>query len=285
MKKIMFPLILFFLGLGPIQAQKAPYLIYNAKGKKVPYKKMLKALEKKDIVLFGELHNNPIAHWLQYELTSDLHRKVPLILGAEMIEADDQRQLDAYLDGKIDYRALDSTARLWGNHKTDYAPLVDFAREKKLRFIATNVPRRHAGLVHKGGGFQALDSLAPGERAWMPPLPIPFDPELPGYRNIRVMMGDHGTQSLVMAQALKDATMAHFILENYSPGSLFIHYNGAYHSNHYEGILWYLKQWAPERSYGTISTVSQEDVHKLEKENIGLADFIICVDVHMTTTY
>src|SRR5690606_29990523 len=134
MKKTIFLSILLILGmgLGRVQAQKAAYRIYNAKGKKVSYEKMVRTLAKKDIVLFGELHNNPIAHWLQWELSSDLLPKAPLILGAEMIEADNQRELDAYLAGTIDYKPLDSTARLWGNHKTDYAPLVDFARDKKL---------------------------------------------------------------------------------------------------------------------------------------------------------
>lgn len=277
--------LILALGLGPIHAQKVPYEIYNAKGKKVSYGKMLRTLAKKDMVLFGELHNNPIAHWLQYELTSDLYGKRPLILGAEMIEADNQGELNAYLQGKIDYKTLDSTARLWSNHKTDYAPLVDFAKDKKIDFVATNVPRRYASMVHQGGGFQVLDSLGGKEKSWIAPLPIAFDPELPGYRNILVMMGDHASPALVMAQALKDATMAHFILDGYRKGRLFIHYNGAYHSDHYEGILWYLKRQRPDLAYGTISTVSQEDVRKLEGEHVGLADFIICVDRNMTTTY
>lgn len=65
MKKTLL-LLAFTLSLLTVSAQKAPYIIYNAKGKKVSYKKMLKTLEDKDMVLFGELHNNPIAHWLQY---------------------------------------------------------------------------------------------------------------------------------------------------------------------------------------------------------------------------
>lgn len=284
MNKLLF-LFTFSLCLTFGFAQKAPYMIYNAKGKKVSYEKMLKSLEEKDMVLFGELHNNPIAHWLQYELTSDLHTKRPLILGAEMVEADNQDELNDYLSGKIDYKTLDSTARLWGNHKTDYAPLVDFAKDKKLVFVASNVPRRYASQVYKGGGFQALDTLTQEEKSWIAPLPIAYDPELPGYKNMLAMMGDHATPSIVMAQAIKDATMAHFILENYTEGSLFIHYNGAYHSNDREGIVWYLKKDRPDLAYGTISTVSQENVHKLEAENIGLADFIICVDSNMTTTY
>lgn len=284
MKKLLF-LFTFTLCLTFGFAQKAPYVIYNAKGKKVSYEKMVKSLEEKDMVLFGELHNNPISHWLQYELTADLYTKKPLILGAEMVEADNQDELDAYLAGTIDYKALDTTARLWNNHKTDYAPLVDFAKDKKLAFVASNVPRRYANLVYKGGGFQALDTLTQEEKAWIAPLPIAYDPELPGYKNMLAMMGDHATPSIVMAQAIKDATMAHFILKNYKEGSLFLHYNGAYHSNDHEGIVWYLKKDRPDLAYGTISTVSQENVHKLKEENMGLADFIICVDINMTTTY
>lgn len=236
------------------------------------------------MVLFGELHNNPIAHWLQYELTADLHNRRPLILGAEMIEADNQDELNDYLSGKIDYKTLDSTARLWNNHKTDYAPLVDFAKDSSLVFVASNVPRRYASMVYKGG-FEALDSLPAQEKEWIAPLPIAYDPELPEYQNILKMMGDHGSPTLVMAQAIKDATMAHFILQNYKEGTLFLHYNGAYHSNNYEGILWYLQLERPDLDYGTLSTVTQENVHQLEEENKNLADFIICVDQNMTTTY
>lgn len=284
MKKLL-SLFAFTFYLFSVSAQKAPYIIYNAKGKKVSYEKMVKSLEEKDMVLFGELHNNPISHWLQYELTADLYTKRPLILGAEMVEADNQDELDAYLAGTIDYKALDSTARLWNNHKTDYAPLVDFAKDKKLAFVASNVPRRYASLVYKGGGFQALDTLTQEEKSWIAPLPIAYDPELPGYKNMLAMMGDHASPSIVMAQAIKDATMAHFILKNYKEGSLFLHYNGAYHSNGYEGIVWYLKKDRPDLQYGTISTVMQDDVHQLEAENVGIADFIICVDSNMTTTY
>ena len=246
---------------------------------------MKKTLLKKDIVLFGEHHNNPISHWLQYELTSDLNKSRNLVLGAEMLEADNQIALSDYINNKITYSQLDSLARLWPNYKTDYAPLVDFAKEKQLPFIATNIPRRYASMVYKKGGFDALKSLSALEKEWMAPLPIPFDSELTTYKKILEDMGDHGSLALVKAQAIKDATMAHFILKNHKKGSLFLHYNGAYHSDFYEGILWYLKQEQPDLDYATISTVSQENVDKLLKSNYGKADFIICVDSNMTKTY
>ena len=283
MKNLLFSLSLLLL-VNIAFSQKQPYVIYNAKGGKTSYSKMMKMLAKKDIILFGELHNNPISHWLQYEVTSDLHQSQKLILGAEMFEADNQQVLDQYLKGKITYKELDSLARLWPNYKTDYAPLVDFAKENQLPFVATNIPRRYASLVYKKG-FDALDSLSQEEKSWMAPLPMAFDSELATYKNILAMMGEHGSPELVMSQATKDATMAYFILKNYKKDHLFIHYNGAYHSNNYEGILWYLERERNDLEYTTISTVSQDDVNKLLKENLNIADYIICVDSDMTKTY
>lgn len=283
MKKTTFLLLFLFVALNLV-AQKRAYKIYNAKGKKVSYNRMLKKIAKNDIVLFGELHNNPIAHWLQYEVTNDLNKTRKLILGAEMFEADNQQPLSQYINGSINSKQLDTLARLWSNYKTDYAPLVNFAKDQKLNFVASNIPRRYANLVYKKG-FEALDALSDTEKSWIAPLPIKFDRELPTYKKILTMMGDHGTPKLVMAQAIKDATMAHFILKNHLPNHLFLHYNGAYHSDYYEGILWYLKNENPNLNYATITTVLQKDINKLEKENRKKADFIICVDDNMTTTY
>lgn len=265
-------------------AQKQAYIIYNNEGKQVSYEQMLVDLETQDIILFGELHNNPIAHWLELEVSKDLHQKKKLTLGAEMIESDNQEQLNAYLMDSITAQGLDTLARLWINHKTDYAPLVDFAKEMAIPFIATNIPRRYAKMVYKNG-FGSLDTLSDLEKSWIAPLPIAFDPELATYKNILEMMGDHGSPELVMAQTIKDATMAHFILQHYVPDQVFLHFNGAYHSDYYEGILWYLRQLNNELRYASISTVSQADVNTLEQEHKGKADYIICVDEDMTSTY
>ena len=246
---------------------------------------MLRTLQSQDIVLFGEYHNNAIAHWLQLELCKDLYQKRSLVLGAEMFEADNQEALDQYLSGTIDKKGLDTLARLWNNYKTDYAPLVNFAKSNNIAFAATNIPRRYASMVSRGG-FEALDTLSTKEKSWIAPLPMAYDAELPGYKNMLTMMGGgHGGENFPKAQACKDATMAHFILKYFKAGSLFLHFNGAYHSNNYEGILWHLKQQQPTLKYATITTVSQADIHKLLEENIGTADFIICVDEDMTTTY
>lgn len=284
MRKCLLIAVLFLFNATAMAQQKPAYILYNAKGKKVGYEKMMKELVKKDIVLIGEFHNNPISHWLQLEITKDAKKHRNLVLGAEMFEQDNQAALDNYLQGKITARGLDSSARLWPNYKTDYAPLVNFAKENNIAFAATNIPRRYASMVNKGG-FEVLDTISDLEKTWIAPLPFAFDVTLPGYVNMIKMMAGHGTPNMVKAQASKDATMAHFILKYFVPGSLFIHYNGSYHSDNHDGIVWYLKQARPDLKIATVTTVSQKDIKKLLDENKKKADFIICVDEDMTNTY
>lgn len=275
---------LLFLSL-PCAAQSLPaYALFNAKGKPLAHKVMMKQLTGADIILFGELHDNAIAHWLQLEVTRELIAAGPLVLGAEMIERDDQPTLDRYMRGEIDQAAFDTLARLWKNHASDYKPLVDLAKNHKLPFVAANVPRRYARSVNRGG-FEALDTVPDAERAWIAPLPIAFDPELPRYQHMLSMMGDHGTPNMVKAQALKDATMAHSIVEHVRPGSRFIHYNGSFHSDYHEGINWYLQRSRPELKRVTIATVTQAEVKKLDAEYLGRADIIIVVDEDVPGTY
>ncbi len=275
---------IIFTAIQTVAQPRPAYQLFTAEGKPADYGAMLGAMQLKDVILFGELHNNAIAHWLQLELTRDLGNSKQIMLGAEMFEADNQQQLNDFLAGKLSDKGLDSSARLWKNYKTDYAPLVNYAKEKNYAFIATNIPRRYASMVAKGG-FEVLDTLTAQEKSWMMPLPVDYDSTLPCYKNMAVAMGGHGGPNLPKAQAVKDATMAYFILKSIQQGVPFIHYNGSYHSDNYESINWYLKKQNPALKIGTISTVSQKDISQLEKEYLNRADFIIVVDEDMTNTY
>ncbi len=284
MKKILI-LISVLLFSTTIFAQKAEaYKIFNQKGKKVSYKKMLKKIAKADVVFIGEHHNNSIIHWLQLRITKDLSKTRKLTLGAEMFEADNQQALNDYLAGKITKKGLDTLARLWPNYKTDYKPLVDFAKDKKIKFIATNIPRRNAKIVFRKG-FKGLETLSDTEKSWIAPLPIKYDKNLPGYVKMLEMMGGHGGDNLPKAQAIKDATMGYFISKNLEKGKLFIHYNGSYHSDNFEGILWYLKNSNPNLKVVTITTVEQNSVKKLEDDNKNVANFHIVVPSDMAKSY
>ncbi len=289
-KAIFTAILIFVLASGSAPAQdKQAYQIYTATGEPVTYGEMLTGALASEVVLFGELHNNPIAHWLQYEVGGDLfiEKDSLLVIGAEMFETDNQLLLDEYFDGIIRERDFTSEARLWNNYTTDYRPLLEFARENGVRYVATNIPRRYAALVNREG-FQALDTLSPVAQQYIAPLPVPYDPDLPGYKAM-LEMGDmpaHVSENLPKAQAIKDATMAHFILDNLEEGNIFLHLNGAYHSNNDEGINWYLRHYsASPLEIMTISTVEQESAESLQEENHGLADFIIVVPSTMTKTY
>jgi hypothetical protein len=100
-----------------------------------------------------------------------------------MFEADDQIVLDEYLSGIIEERYLLSEAKVWDNYKNDYKPLVEFAKEKKLRAITINVPRRYANLVYRKG-IESLNVLPEHARQFIAPLPIEIDLELPYYKNM-----------------------------------------------------------------------------------------------------
>ena len=300
---LLIPAMLFMMAL---KTDKPAYKLFDLDGKHVKYQKMVKAAQEADIIMFGELHNNPIGHWLQLQLTKDVHAEAgdALVLGAEMFEADNQLLLTEYLNEQIKEKSFEKEARLWNNYKTDYKPLVMIAKDNGLAFVATNIPRRYASVVHKSG-FEGLDGLSDEAKSYIAPLPIKFDPDLPGYKNMIEMMADmpHAKDTTAMplamdttampdvtdyiarAQAIKDATMAHFILENWSAGKVFIHYNGAYHSNDFEGIVWYLKDRNPDLKIVTITSVEQDDIETLEEENLGVADFTVCVPSDMTKTY
>ncbi len=283
MKKI-FAWIVYLFSISVVAQGGQPYQLFDNKGKKTNYNKLVKASQKAELILFGEFHDNPISHWMQLKLTKELHKTNSLVLGAEMIERDNQPQLDQYLRGEINQRGLDTLARLWSNYKTDYKPLVDFAKDHQLIFVATNIPRRYASMVYRGG-FEALETLSLEEQAWIAPLPIKYDASLWQYQQMLEMAQGHGGDNLPKAQAIKDATMAHSIVENIKPNSIFIHYHGSYHSDFYEGIYWYVKQERPELKILTIATVTQKDLSQLEKEHLGKADFILVVDEDMTKTY
>jgi uncharacterized iron-regulated protein len=283
-----FKLIFFICIFSFVYTQDLPaYQIFNKDGKKTSFSKFNKSVLNHKFIFFGELHDNPIAHWLQYEIQQSLYKKYGknLVCGSEMYEQDNQNYIDMYLSGTLNLKQFKDSCRLWPNQETDYQMMLDFAKENQLKWVATNIPRRYASLVYKKSIF-ALDSLSQKEKSWIAPLPITVDTNLSQYAallNENMHMGNH----FVYAQAIKDATMAYFISKNSNQNSIFYHLNGSYHSDFYQGIMWYLNFYTkiPYSEMLSISTVSQSDISKLEKEYLGKADFIICVPESMTSSH
>lgn len=292
MKKLFVFCFICSLIINPILSQKPAYLIYKD-GNKVQWQDLLKAANSSDIIFFGELHDNPIAHWLEYELVKDLFSQNSnnLVLGAEMFETDNQLILNEYLSNLINEKNFLDEAKLWQNYQTDYRPLVEFAKKNNLKFIATNIPRRYAAAVNYSS-FSALNKFSNEALNFIAPLPIPFDSTLDCYASMRQMpaMSRAHTSKLYLdqAQAIKDATMAWNIIKNLADNKKFLHFNGAYHSDYHQGIVWYLNYYFKEanKSNYKILTITIQEVDDIELPPIeNSADFIILTPSTLTKTY
>ena len=286
MRKLLLLTLLNLYLFANLFGQERSFQIYNEDGKKSSYNIMSKSAVKADVVFFGENHNDPISHWLQLELTTSLFEKhgENLMLGSEMLESDDQFQLNEYLIGFIRENDFEKESKLWPNHKTDYRPLISFAKDNNLHFVATNIPRRFANMVDRFG-TDTLEYLPEISKQFIAPLPIDYDTSLYCYKEISVMAEGHGGENLPKSQAIKDATMAYFIHKNMKENTKFLHYNGSYHSRFHESIMWYLLQLNPDLNILTIEVAEQTDISKFDEELIGNADFYIVVDEDMCKTH
>jgi uncharacterized iron-regulated protein len=277
---------MFFGFLSNAQNPEA-FKLYNNKGKEIKFSKMVDELIEADVVLFGELHNNSLNHWLELQVAKALfENKKNIQLGAEMFEADDQLVIDEYFKGLYKESNFEKEVKLWNNYKTDYKPLFDFAKNNKLEFIATNIPRRYASMVPKEG-FEGLEKLGDEAKKYIAPLPVPFDTLVPNYKEMLEMDMGHAMGNKVnfaKAQAIKDATMAHFIVKYLKPGFTFIHYNGEFHSKLYGAISWYLKFYKPDIKIMTISTQEADNL-EFKDDYKAQGDFIFVIPGDMTKTY
>ncbi len=285
-------LLLLLSSFGPAGDRPA-YRLFTATGQPADYDQMLTELAQADVVLFGEQHNDALAHWLELQVAKDLLKlKKPgqLVLGMEMFERDVQPLVARYAAGTLADTAFERHARPWPNYATDYRPLLQFARENHVPVIGTNVPRPFARTVAQRS-LTALEKLPAVDRALLAPLPLKVDYNLPGYKNMAVMFGGNGNahgggaQNIIQAQALKDATMAHFIVASRQPGQTLLHLNGSYHSDHHDGIGAWLRQYAPRLRVKTISVVTQEQLQTLDKEQLNVADCVVVVPADAAKTY
>lgn len=290
MKKILW--IVMLMMSMTTYAQKTPeiYRIFDAQGKEVSYEKMIKTVSATDVVFFGEIHNCVISHWMELKVLEALtENNKKLKVGMEMLEADNQIIIDEYTSSLISSDRFEEECRLWPNHSTDYEPLVYYAKSHHLPLIATNVPRRYASIV-KEKGLAFLDSLSAEAKRYLPKLPIKYVENKNAQEGFALMglLGkakETKPQLMAQAQAIKDATMGWFIAQNLKKGEQMIHFNGTYHSDARNGIIPYLLEYRPKTTISTIRAVRQEEINKIEKDYLGLADFYICITEDMNVSY
>jgi uncharacterized iron-regulated protein len=247
--------LLVLVGSAVLAAQRdnAPVKIVDgAHGAIVSLDAMLTDISTADVVFVGEEHDSRNTHRLELAILQGVaaHRS-DAIVAMEMFERDVQEPFEHYLMGHTSEGDFLSVARPWPNYATDYKPLVDFAISKNWEVVASNVPRRIAAEVAKGGLDILKDKSAEEQQWFAKDLQCPTDDEY--FKRFAEAMSDHpapagssepsiaaARQSLertYFAQCLKDETMGESVARAYETGAIggkkpiVVHFNGAFHSD------------------------------------------------------
>lgn len=229
------------------------------------------------VIFFGEEHGSKMSREAECSLLKGLaKRDSGIVLALEMFERDVQGILDAYLSGNISEKRFLEQSRPWPNYKKDYRPLIEFAKKKKIRVIAANIPRRAAAAVSRAN---KISPRVMGEDRIYLPQTVHLKSKAYYRRFASSMekmdpfapMKGMEVDGLYRAQVLKDAVMASS-LEPYLDRRIFF-CCGHFHSDHHLGIPYQLRKNHPKLYIAVIVTASTVEPLPM-KDRAGVADFI-----------
>jgi uncharacterized iron-regulated protein len=213
-----------------------------------------------------------------------------------------QAVLDEYLAGLISERHFLLSSRPWRNYETDYRPLVEYARARRLPVIAANAPARYVSRVSSQGPASLGALSKDAAKSWLPPLPFPPASEAYAAKFNRFMTGGgaaaptptpapaattaaqaspHGSLHLLEAQTLRDASMAYRIAEFLKRGRdpLVVQVNGTFHSEERMGVPEQLARYRPKARAVVVTIVPEDDFPAFDAARLGrLGDFVIITD-------
>ena len=274
---------------------KQDYQIFNASGQPTTLKTIVDQMERVDVVLLGESHNDFVAHYIQEKLlkksndrywqdASSKNRR-PIVLSMEMFARDVQMILDEYLLDIINEKHFLACARPWPNYLRDYHALVKYAKTHNIKVIAANAPRRYIHRVAQAGE-SALNDLSNTAKTWIAPLPCqgPSDQMKEQFhllqRHILHAHKDISDQAFFLsAQNLWDATMAHSISEELiNSNPLVIHLAGNYHTQYRIGIPEHLVHYRPKVRMMIICIIQNTQFPNFDPLLKDCGDFIIITD-------
>lgn len=264
------------------------FRLFDGKGNAVSMEQLIKAMGEVDAVFLGELHDDAVGHAVQAEV----FRRVvaqhcatrPCALSLEMFERDVQTVLDEYLAGQISENHFMLSSRPWPNYKTDYKPLVELAKEKKLPVLAANAPRRYVNMVSRNGR-DALNGLSKTAKGWLPPLPF-ADPSPAYSAKFKALMGPSaeaqmGLNNILMSQSLWDASMAYRVAEflKANKKGLVVHLNGGFHTESRLGTVEHLLKYRKKAKVLVVTMRYEDDFKKFDaKKHTDIGDYVLLTD-------
>jgi len=288
-----FPLLIFVLLISTglfAQEISSHYKIYDVKKQKtISIDDIVTDMESADVLFFGEDHNDSVGHYLEAEIFKKISSRYPqkTALSLEMFPTDVQPELDEYLAGLISEKNFIKEARAWGNYK-DYKPLIEYAKQNKLRVIAANAATRYSNAVAMGG-LKVLENFPKISFNFLPPLPIDTA-QGRYYEKFNETLGGHsmGSMKIYQTQNLWDATMAwsinKFVKAN--KGIKVMQLNGRFHSDEKLGTLAKLAKANSKLKILNISSFSDEGFANPDWDKFkNLGDYIIITDPGLKRSY
>jgi uncharacterized iron-regulated protein len=246
------------------QASPPPRVWDSWTHKTVGFDAMVDSLAGENVVIVGEIHDSAAGHAAELRILDGLiARRKAAALGLEMFERDTQVALDDYLSGRIAEETFLARSRPWPNYAAAYKPLVEAAKAAAVPVVATNVPRSLAAAVAKSG-VTALAAL-PADHLWLFARHTTA-PQDAYWTDFSETMKEHVDVSSLTryyaAQCLKDDTMAESIadwFERHAPvEGVFLHINGAFHSDHNLGLFARLRERMPKARIASVRIVPLE---------------------------
>jgi uncharacterized iron-regulated protein len=292
MKRLAPLLFVIFAMFTDLQAQAAfnpqHFSIFDGSGRPVDIEQLVRSITASDVVFLGEFHDDAVGHAMQAEIfkraVTEIKGQRPVVLSLEMFERDVQIILDEYLAGQISENHFMLSSRPWGNYKTDYRPLVEFAKENRIPVVAANAPRRYVNMVSRGGRT-TLDSLSKTAKSYLAPLPYAEASEAYA-KKFKALMGPSGEaqmgiDNILSSQSLWDATMAYWISRSLKKhdDALVIHLNGGFHTESRLGTVEHLLKYRPKTKASVITIRYEKDFRKFDADkHTGLGDFVVLTD-------
>ena len=255
------------------------FKIYDTKNnQETTIAEISKAFANADVLFFGELHNDSIAHVLQIAILDSLidnYKNIALSL--EALSDDKQIILNKYLNGSLTADDFEKDAHVWMPYYHSYKPLIKISKDFGIPVIAANVPNYYVSLVQENG-MNVLDSLNDSAKSFLPPIPY-YIPKGAYYEKFSNAMKFHVymNDSLFESHCLYDATMAYNISRFWKVHPTFKIFQiiGNFHIDDYLGIVEQLRRYA-NMKFLTISCFYDENFKNPNwNEYKNLADFII----------
>jgi uncharacterized iron-regulated protein len=275
--------VLVLAGAATASQSYVPHRVFDtARGAFSDFEAMAADLARADIVFVGEQHDDPNTHRLELAVLEALARRArPVIVSLEMFERDVQEPLEHFLMGHMEEAEFLKQSRPWPRYATDYKPLVDFAIAREWTVLASNVPRRIASEVSKGG-LEVLGTKPAEERTlYAADLQCPVGDEY--FKRFAQAMGGHpapGTEAASVeaqrtteryyySQCVKDETMAESIARSFTASrtaerpATVVHFNGAFHSDYSLGTAARVQRRLPSARLVVVSIKPVKDLDNL----------------------